>query len=176
VSIPRTWARLAEPLREHASTLWFCARFGLFSIVAFSALYALNDQVVEPFTRGIAWVTYLVVQAIGTPVTLNGVELRVPNFSVLIRNNCNGAYEMGMYAAATLAYPTSLRRRISGILIAVAVLYAVNLIRVLSLLYAGYLFPGFVFEAAHVYVWQVLFVVLIGALWLRWIGWLRPVA
>jgi exosortase/archaeosortase family protein len=163
-------------LRQHENTVRFCVRFGVFSIVAFSVLYALNDHVVEPFTRGIAWVTYTLMRVFGTPVSLAGVEVRVPNFSVLIRNNCNAAYEMGLYTAATLAYPASARRRISGILFAVVVLYVVNLIRVLSLLYTGYLLPGFVFEAAHVYVWQALFVTVIGALWLSWIGWIRPVA
>lgn len=111
----------------------------------------------------------------GTPVRLDGVIVAVPNFSVAIRNNCNAAYEMGMYAAATLAYPAPASRRARGILFGVAVLYVVNLIRVLSLLYLGYLLPGF-FEVAHVYVWQVLFLVVVAALWLSWIGRVRPVA
>lgn len=144
-------------------------------MVAFGLLYALQDQVVEPFTRGIAWVTYKLMRAVGTPVSLDGVTVRVPNFGVLIRNNCNAAYEMGLYAAATLAYPAPASRRTTGILFAVVVLYVVNLIRVLSLLYTGYLIPGF-FEAVHVYVWQVLFLIVVAALWLSWIGRVRPVA
>jgi exosortase/archaeosortase family protein len=51
----------------------------------------------------------------------------------------------------------------------------VNLIRVLSLLYLGYLLPG-AFEAAHVYVWQVLFLATVAGLWLGWVGRVRPVA
>jgi exosortase/archaeosortase family protein len=168
-------AHLAEQLRQHRDVLWFCFRFGVYSMVAFGALYALQDQVVEPFTRGIAWVTYELMRAVGTPVSLDGVTVRVPNFAVLIRNNCNAAYEMGLYAAATLAYPAPASRRTTGILFAVVVLYVVNLIRVLSLLYTGYLFPGF-FEAVHVYVWQVLFLVVVASLWLSWIARVRPVA
>jgi exosortase/archaeosortase family protein len=99
----------------------------------------------------------------------------VPNFSVMIRNNCNAAYEMGLYTAATLAYPAPGIRRTTGILLALTVLYVVNLIRVLSLLYLGYLLPG-AFEAAHVYVWQVIFLVVVAGLWLSWIGRVRPVA
>jgi exosortase H (IPTLxxWG-CTERM-specific) len=172
---PRFFARLGERLRQHRGVLRFCLRFGVYSVVAFGALYALQDAVVEPFTRGIAWVTYKVMRAFGTPVSLDGVTVRVPNFGVLIRNNCNAAYEMGLYAAATLAYPAPASRRTTGILAAVVVLYVVNLIRVMSLLYLGYLLPGF-FEAAHVYVWQVLFLVVVAALWLSWIGRVRPVA
>ena len=172
---PRFPSGLRERLRQHQDVLRFCLRFGVYAVVAFGVLYALQDTIVEPFTRGIAWVTYRVMRAFGTPVSLDGVAVRVPHFGVLIRNNCNAAYEMGLYAAATLAYPAPASRRTTGILFAVAVLYVVNLIRVLSLLYLGYLEPGF-FEAAHVYVWQVLFLVVVAALWLSWIGRVRPVA
>ena len=171
----RPLARVARRLREHQSLLLFCLRFCLYSGLAFAVLFALQDQVVEPFTRGIAWVTYKLMRAVGTPVWLDGVTVGVPNFSVMIRNNCNAVYEMGLIAAATLAYPAPGSRRAKGILLAVLVLYAVNLIRVLSLLYLGYLLPGF-FEAAHVYVWQVIFLVVLAGLWLSWVGGVRPVA
>jgi exosortase/archaeosortase family protein len=169
------FARFAGLLQQHRGVLLFCLRFGVYSAVAFGALYALQDQVVEPFTRGIAWVTYRLMRAVGTPVSLDGVTVSVPNFAVLIRNNCNAAYEIGLYAAATLAYPASAGSRTTGILFAVVVLYVVNLIRVVTLLYMGYLVPG-LFEAAHVYIWQVLFLVVVAALWLSWIGRVRPVA
>src|SRR5262249_39771603 len=175
MNTPTFLAPLVDRLRQHRDVLRFCLRFCVYSVMAFSVLYALQDQVVEPFTRGIAWVAYKLMRAFGTPARLDGVTVGVANFSVAIRNNCNAAYEMGLYAAATLAYPAPAGRRTSGILFAVAVLYLVNLIRVLSLLYTGYLVPGF-FEAAHVYVWQVLFLVVVVGLWLSWIGRVRPVA
>jgi exosortase/archaeosortase family protein len=175
MNLPRPLARLAARLEPHRSVLNFCLRFGLYAVVAFGVLYALQDQVVEPFTRGIAWATYRIMRALGAPVSLDGVTVSVPHFSVLIRNNCNAAYEMGLYAAATLAYPAPVSRRTRGILFAFVVLYLVNLVRVLSLVYMGYLLPGF-FDAAHVYVWQVFFLVVVAALWLSWIGRVRPVA
>jgi exosortase/archaeosortase family protein len=167
--------QVLEQFRRNRNTVRFCVKLGVYSVIAFSALYVLQDQVVQPFTRGIAWVTYILMRAVNTPVTLDGVDVRVPNFGVSIQNNCNAIYEMGLFVAAALAYPASARRRIAGIAFAVVVLYVVNLIRVLSLVYTGYLMPGF-FEAAHVYVWQVLFLVVLGALWLGWISWIRPVA
>ncbi len=168
-------ARLAPWLRQHRSFLLFCLRFCLYSVLAFAVLHALQDQVVGPFTQGIAWVTYKLMRAVGTPASLDGVTVGVPNFSIAIRNNCNAVYEMGLFAAATLAYPAPGRRRAMGMLFAFLVLYVVNLIRLLSLLYLGYLLPGF-FEVAHVYVWQVIFLVVLAGLWLSWIGGVRPVA
>jgi exosortase H (IPTLxxWG-CTERM-specific) len=173
-----TWGfvtRIARKLRQHRDVVRFCLRFSLYSILAFGALFALQDQVVEPFTRGIAWVAYKLMRMMGTHVWLSGVTLGVENFAVQIRNNCNAAYEMGLYTAASLAYPAAASERATGILLNVAVLYVVNLVRILSLVYLGHLLPGF-FEAAHVYVWQVLFLVVVAALWLHWVGRVRPVA
>ena len=170
-----TWRSLTGRLRQHHDVLGFCLRFFLYCVLAFAALFALQDRVVEPFTQGIAWVTYKLMRAVGTPVWMNGVTVGAGKFAVQIRNNCNAIYEMGLYAAATLAYPAAMSQRTTGILFAVAVLYVVNLVRVLSLIYIGYLLPG-VFEAAHVYVWQVLFLVVVAGLWLSWIGRVRPVA
>jgi exosortase/archaeosortase family protein len=152
----------------------FCFRFFLYCVLVFAGLFALQDQVVEPFTRGIAWVAYLLMRAFGTRAWVDGVTLGTGNFSVQIRNNCNAIYEIGLYAAASLAYPAAPIQRATGILFAVLVLYAVNLIRVLSLVYVGYLLPGF-FDAAHVYLWQTLFLVIVAALWLGWVGRVRPV-
>ncbi len=175
MNIRRSLDGLAARARQHQDIIRFLLRFGVFSVLAFAALFALQDSVIEPFTRGIAWATYKVLRLFGTPARLDGVTVGVPNFAVMIRNNCNAAYEMGLYAAATLAYPASGTSRTRGIALALSVLYVVNLIRVLSLVYLGYLFPG-AFEAAHVYVWQVIFLLVVAGLWLSWIGRVRPVA
>ena len=175
MDLSRSFARLAQQLREHRTVVRFCLLFGVYSVVAFSALYALQDVVVEPFTRTIAWATYKLMRAFGSDAWINGIEVGMKSFGVQIRNNCNAIYEMGLYSAAVLAYPASARSRTTGILFGVVVLYVVNLIRVLSLVYLGYFMPGS-FEAAHVYVWQVLFLLVTGALWLGWIGRVHQIA
>ena len=175
MNISRSLARFAQQLWEPRSVARFCVLFCVYSLLAFSAIYALQDAVVEPFTRAIAWIAYKVMRAFGSEAWIHGVAVGVSTFGVQIRNNCNAIYEMGLYSAAVLAYPASARSRTMGILFGVVVLYVVNLIRVLSLIYIGYLMPGS-FEAAHVYVWQVLFLVVVGALWFSWIGRVRRVA
>ena len=175
MEIRRSLARLAERVRQHRDVLRFCLRFALYSVLAFIALFALQDEVVEPFTQGIAWVTYKLLRAMGTQAWRDGVSVGVPGFAVQIRTNCNAIYEMGLYTAASLAYPAAASQRATGVLLGVAVLYVVNLIRVLSLVYFGHLLPE-LFDAFHVYVWQVLFLVVVGGLWLGWVGRVRPVA
>ena len=167
--------RLRRSLRQHREGLRFCLRFSGYTLLAFIVLYALHDQVVVPFTRRIAWLTHQILRTMGVQAWVAGASVGVPGFAVEIKNNCNAIYEIGLYAAAVFAYPAPLRQRAAGLLLGAIVLYLVNLIRVLSLLALGRYFPGG-FQVAHVYVWQALFLAVVAAYWLGWVGRVRPVA
>lgn len=154
-------------------------RFGLlfllYTLLAFLLLYALHRPFVVPFTQLIALVTYGILHAGGVQAWVAGAAVGMPGFSVEIANNCNAVYEIGLYAAAVFAFPTPLRQRVAGFLIGMLVLYAVNLLRIMSLLALGRYWPGG-FQAAHLYVWQALFLAVVAACWFGWVSRVRPVA
>ena len=167
--------RLARWLRQHQDGVLFCLRFSLYTILAFLLLYALDDLFVVPFTRRIAWLTDKSLRAAGVQSWVAGASVGVPGFAVEIKNNCNAIYEIGLYAAAVFAYPAPIGQRLAGFSLGAIVLYLVNLLRVLSLLGLGRYWPGG-FQAAHLYVWQALFLAVVAACWLGWVGRVRPVA
>jgi len=162
-------------LRQHGDGVRFCLRFSLYTILAFLLLYALDDLIVVPFTRRIAWLTDKSLRAAGVQSWVAGASVGIPGFAVEIKNNCNAIYEIGLYGAAVFAYPATARQRLAGLLLGGTVLYLVNLVRVLSLLGLGRYWPGG-FQAAHLYVWQALFLAVVAACWLGWVGRVRPVA
>jgi len=153
----------------------FCLLFSLYTLLAFLLLYALDDLIRVPFTRRIAWVTHGLLRAVGSQAWVAGTSVGIPGFAVEIKNNCNAIYEIGLYAAAVLAYPAPLTQRLLGTLLGAGVIYIVNLIRILSLLALGRYWP-WGFQAAHLYVWQALFLAVVAACWLGWVGRVRPVA
>ena len=153
----------------------FCLLFSLYSVGAFLLLYALDDLFVVPFARRIAWLTQKLLRAAGGQAWVAGASVGIPGLAVEIKNNCNAIYEIGLYAAAVLAYPAPLTQRLLGTLVGAGVLYIVNLIRVLSLLALGRYWP-WGFQAAHVYVWQALFLAVVTACWFGWVSRVRPVA
>ena len=103
----------------------------------------------------------------GVAAHASGATVAVSGFAVEIKNNCNAIYEIGLYAAAVWAYPAPLRDRLVGTVVGAAVLYAVNALRILSLIALGaYARPWF--EAAHLYAWQLLFLAVVAACWLGW--------
>ncbi len=164
--------RIARLLRPHRKGVRFCLLFALYTGLAFLTLYALNDVLVVPFTRRIAWLAHKALRAMGAQSWVSGASVGLPGFAVEIKNNCNAIYEIGLYAAAVFAYPATMRQRLPGLLVGGVMLYAVNLLRVLSLIALGRYWPGG-FQAGHLYVWQALFLALVAACWLGWLSWLR---
>lgn len=143
--------------------------FGLYILGLFGLLYGLDKQLVDPFTRGIAQLARAILLLGGTEATVHDKVVVTPLFSVAIQNNCNAIYETALFVSAILAYPATWRQRFWGALLGSSMLYILNLMRVLSLIYVGSHFRPY-FETAHVYVWQSLFIVFALGLWLFWAG------
>jgi exosortase/archaeosortase family protein len=162
-------------LRQQRDGVWFLVRFSCYTAIAFLTIHFLYDQMVVPFTRAIARLTHAILRAGGVQSWVSGVSVGIPGFAVEIKNNCNAIYEIGLYAAAVVAFPAPARRRLAGLLIGAGVLYLVNLLRILTLLAIGRYWPvGF--QPAHLYVWQALFLAVVAACWLGWVSRVRRIA
>lgn len=143
--------------------------FALYVLGSFALLYGFTNQVVLPFTRGIADLSRWLLSLLGIPASGTGTVVGTPTFSVAIQNNCNAIYETALFVSAVLAYPATWPERAWGALLGFAALYLLNLVRVLSLIYIGSHFRRY-FYASHIYVWQSLFIVFALTLWMYWAG------
>ena len=171
----RVTTRIAGFAREQREGIRFCALFALFTAVAFAVLYAGQNVVVVPLNRHLAWMTEQVLRLVGVHASSAGGVVSLGGFAVEIRNNCNAIYEVGLYTAAVWAYPASWRERLAGTVVGAGVLYAVNFLRILTLLTLGLLHRSW-FEAAHLYAWQAVFLLVVGTCWIAWVSRIRPVA
>jgi exosortase H (IPTLxxWG-CTERM-specific) len=158
-----------QALLKRREGLYFCLRFGLYTVAIFLTLYALHEPFVVPFTRLIARLCHTLLTTLGAQSWVAGTSVGIPGFAVEIKNNCNAIYEIGLYAAAVCAYPASLKQRALGAVVGAALLYVVNLVRVVSLIGIGRYFPGG-FQLAHLYLFQALFLALVAACWLIWLS------
>jgi archaeosortase B (VPXXXP-CTERM-specific) len=89
-------------------------------------------------------------------------------FAVEIIEECTGLYEMLIYAAAVMAFPTSLVKKGIGIALGVPILYAVNVGRIVFLLWVGRFYPQ-TFDFMHLYFWQATLILMITSVWLLWV-------
>jgi exosortase H (IPTLxxWG-CTERM-specific) len=166
-------ARPAGPRAERLRELRFCVTFALLGVAIFVVIYAAGDPLVAALNRHIARVAAAALRWLSPSAVSSGAVVSVIGFAVEIKNNCNAVYELGLYAAAVGAYPTSIGAKAMGLLVGAGVLYAVNLVRVISLVLLGIYAPGW-FEISHLYVWQALFFATVVACWFGWILRIRP--
>ena len=137
---------------------------GGFTLLSFQPV---NDNVIEPFTSGVAKVSGTVLNWIGQDIKMNGTVVRNPRFAVNIRNGCNGVETMIIFLAAVLAFPASWKARGIGLVLGLVAIQIVNLIRVIALFLTGVYFPNF-FDSSHTVVWQTIVILFGVLLWIFW--------
>lgn len=110
------------------------------------------------------------LRAIGVDVAGRGHTLVAPGwqFGLEVHNDCNGAWAHLVFLAAVLAFPAGWRAQLVGLVAGEAVLFALNIVRVMSLVLIMAHAPQF-FHAAHVYVWQFLIIGLALLLFTIWV-------
>jgi len=89
------------------------------------------------------------------------------NFSLV--PDCGAVSVMAIFAAAVLAFPASWSRRLVGMLIGLPVLYIVNALRLVTLAVIGAVCDRAIFDFAHHYVWQGIYIVFVVAVWMGWV-------
>ena len=81
--------------------------------------------------------------------------------------DCNGSWAFAIFVAAVVAVRSPWRAKLWGLALGVPALWAINVLRVVSL-YGVATYAPSAFEAVHLYVWQFL---IIGAALLLFVAW-----
>jgi exosortase H (IPTLxxWG-CTERM-specific) len=151
--------------REIAFLVTFLALLvGSFTLISWTPV---NDGVIEPLTAAIARASGATLDLLGQDVEMRGTVITNRRFAVNIRNGCNGVEAMLIFLSAVLAFPAPWRSRALGLLLGVAVIQAVNLVRVVALFLTGAYFPA-LFDTSHTVVWQTLVILSGVLLWIFW--------
>lgn len=156
-------------------TLWqrpesrFLILFVCFLTVGFTviALNAVNDAFVNPYTTGVAHMSGMVLSLFGEEITIDGQLLRSPRFSVMIQNGCNGLITSLIFISGVLAFPSSWKAKLLGVIGGLLAIQVINLIRIVSLFYIGIYIPS-LFSESHVFIWQSIVILAGVTLWILW--------
>ena len=127
----------------------------------------VNDNVIEPFTGGVAKASGIALNVIGQGISMDGTKIRNERFAVNIKNGCNGVETMIIFLAAVIAFPAAWKAKIAGLAIGILAIQAVNLVRVVALFLTGAYFPSF-FDSSHTVVWQTIVILSGVLLWIFW--------
>ena len=93
-------------------------------------------------------------------------------FVFIIVPECGAIEVMAIFLAAVVAFPAALRNKLVGLLLGLPIMYFVNVLRLTCLAVIGALDNTkgrWVFDFAHEYLWQTVYIVFVVAVWLLWV-------
>lgn len=144
-------------------------RFGLLCTLLFSLGLLLPDRLLVPLNLATASLAAELLRFFGAAPVLQGAHLFLPACKVVIVTECTGLYPTLLFCSFVAAYPASLRTKASGMALGAAVLNAANIARIAAVLALGSRWPG-IFEIAHVYLAQIMMVLLVFLACLLWLN------
>jgi exosortase H (IPTLxxWG-CTERM-specific) len=161
---------LGAILRRNAPVI----RFVAVTAVLLVALYALSHirwverNFIEPYTHFVAACSRFCLRLIGVDAGGRGETIVSPQFSVSIKNVCNGLEVTAIFLAVTIGFPATWKHRLYGLLGGYPVIFLVNIIRIVALFLIGFKVPE-VFEAVHFYYAQAFVIIVTVGIWLAWV-------
>jgi exosortase H (IPTLxxWG-CTERM-specific) len=150
-------------------------RFVVVTVMVVCALYIVlkvswvERHFVAPYTEFVAACSRTCLGLVGVRAAGSGDMIVSPDFSVTIKNVCNGLEVMAIFVAATIGFPATITGKSLGLLIGIPLIFLLNTIRVMALFVIGSRDPQ-VFDDVHFYYAQALVIVATVALWLLWIN------
>lgn len=128
-------------------------------------------SILAPLAAGTARLVFALLDSLGVDALREGAVITHPDgFAYEISYICTGLLPVVTFLVCVLAYPAAWRTKWLGMLIAVPILWAINLLRLVSLFWIGVHFPA-AFAWAHEVVWEGLLAVTFISLWLGWMNW-----
>jgi exosortase H (IPTLxxWG-CTERM-specific) len=143
--------------------------FGV-TLVFFFALFAQDfffKSVMEPFTAFVAFCSSKLLNVFGSWTSVSGTHLSSSDYGINVVYGCNGAFATAILLSGIIAYPSRIKEKLTGVLIGIPAIFAINQIRVISLFLLGRSHPD-VFEEVHVYVWQPIIIIFAIFVWDFW--------
>jgi archaeosortase B (VPXXXP-CTERM-specific) len=158
--------------RSFANPTW---RFLAFFAVYLGAVGTLLPIGIRAFPgpnrlliKATAAIEYALLTLFTDQAVLKGTYIQFGSFGVEIISECTGLFEVAIYAACVLAFPTSWRNRGLGLLFGIPAIYAFNILRIICLLIVGR-YAASSFEFFHLYFWQGTLILMITSVWMLWI-------
>jgi archaeosortase B (VPXXXP-CTERM-specific) len=158
-------------LKSHRAIVKFCAIFLSLLVVLAIVFPFLSDEFNPQLTwlmAATAQITGWCLRLLGLAAKVNGRIVFLPNFTIEVVGECTGLYEMLIFLAAVIAYPSGWKKKVVGAVLGIPLLYVINIIRMVFITAVGNWSPR-AFEFMHLYFWQVAMILIIVAVWILWI-------
>lgn len=161
--------------RNARRRLVFAGRFlgTLILLYVLIALNQVNDAVIVPFTEAVTAAAGSVLRAAGEPNRVAGTILASPAFAIDVKNGCNAVETMMLFAAAVIAFPAPVKRRLLALALGLPLIQLLNVLRLAMLFWLG-VHHRRLFDVFHVAVWQAVMILAGVAIFASWSSRIAP--
>jgi exosortase family protein XrtM len=150
----------------------FGLNFGLW-LALFYALLSIpfvEDHLLYSYLEANAWLANAILRGFGESTHVSEVTIESPQFAMAIRRGCDAVEPTWLLCAAMISFPAPFLHKLKGMLAAIVLLQALNLVRIVTLYWIGIHLPGF-FNSAHMEIWPTVFIIVAIVLFVCWKGW-----
>jgi exosortase/archaeosortase family protein len=106
---------------------------------------------------------------IGIPATVVGNSILLSSHTLRIDPDCTAIAIVALYSALVIAYPLAARTRALALVVGIPVILFANLLRLLAVAVASQYLGQAAFAFAHDYLFKVVMVFVVVALWAMWL-------
>jgi exosortase/archaeosortase family protein len=126
------------------------------------------------YTQSVVIISAKLANMLGIPAQYHGSIIILPSVSLDVQFGCNGLEAVMIYSVAVLAYPSGLVKKLLGIIAGFVILQAVNIIRIVFLIYSSMHFKK-LFEFIHIYLAQGVMIALSLGIFFLYLNYTRNV-
>jgi exosortase/archaeosortase family protein len=152
--------------------LRFALGFALLETLVYLVLW--RNALFAPYARVSANLTALFFGPWIDGVRAMDTALVSSQFSIQVRPGCDSYQASAVLLAGIAAFPAPLARKLTGALLGVALLFALNVLRLGTILLVG-IHRRELFDRMHLEILPGVFLFAALGLWLAWTSWVRPV-
>jgi exosortase H (IPTLxxWG-CTERM-specific) len=154
---------------SRGASVRFLITFGVLAGAFYAvALWPPFERVFYLYLEANARIVNALLRALAQDTHVHGLTVLSREYAITVKRGCDGLEPAWIFCSAVLAFPARARRKAAVLPAGVALILAANVARILSLYFIGARMPAF-FAAAHLELWPAAFMVLVIAIWLRWV-------
>jgi len=124
------------------------------------------------YLRGTAECAARALRLLGLDSRAEGFVLHLRGDAIAVRHGCDSLETTGLLLLAIALYPGNVRSKVLASVAGIAVLYALNVVRLGAL--AGLVRHGSAFAAVHLAIGPIALVLAAVAIWTAWAKWNAP--
>lgn len=149
--------------------LFFIGKLLIFSIPLYVVIWFNIDLYL--YQNILASQIHWILKLIGISVGRTGIELLTKKTLFVISKDCTGWKSLLFFTALIISTPSKIKKKTSGLMFGLPVLYLANIFRIIVLILLGIFYGEGYFNLVHDIFWQLFS---IGSVLFLWILWMKP--